>query len=461
MSEHNGPSGHPMDEIAERFKASAKPSPDHARTRAVSSMGPSDHRFEAADSNGSATESSLIAQSIFGPLSLSPDQIEAPSFFVNKKLSIVWMNPSGTDAFSLALAQELRSDDKRNIFELLARPAIKASIADWRAFFSFVYVLLRRSTAKDTFDRGTVAIPKDHLPNHGDETVLAPAVHPFLVDSCIIGRNDQATEWPQRIFGMEFKEGTLFVLRKDLFHAAVTDQGETESAIDDITAGDEKESICILSARLNDSHRIADTMLPDVFFGLMHRIQDEADRVVRSFGGKRVGSSGAQIDYMFTKNAGRNPIFSAICCATRMNRQMQAMQARLKAQQGWADEILMNMGISHGTDEPAASAPTGCTESTIPGGTFDQSAQLCAVAGKGEIWITRNAVAQLPRKLIDQVVVGIDRQGRFSRNFFTRLSDLPQATGPGQAQHDLGGLSVARILAIEKPGPAQPLTNEV
>ena len=398
---------------------------------------------------------------VFGPLSISPDQIEAPSFFVDKKLSVVWMNPNGTDTFSLALAQELRSAGAGNIFDLLLKQAIKDSIADWQALFSFIYILLRRSTAKDTFDRETVFISRTHLPTTGDETDLAPSIHPFLVDSCIIEHKDKATPSPLRIFGMEFKEGTLFLLRQDLWHGAMTAPGETEPAINHIAPGDEKEAICILSARLNDSHRIADTMLPEVFFKLMHQIWDESDSVVSSFGGKRVGCGGAQIDYLFTKNAGRNPIFSAICCATRMNRQMLVMEEKLKAQQGWADEISLNMGISHGTDELTTSAPSGCMESTLPGGTFDQSSHLSAVAGKGEIWITRNAVAQLPSKLIDQVVVGIDRQGRFLRNFFTRLSDLPQGPKTGQPHPDLGTLSIARILTIEKPGPEQPVTNEV
>ena len=297
MSEHNGPSGHPMDEIAEQFKASAKLSQNQPPSEAVSSVESSDPRFEHADTNGSATESPLTAQAIFGPLSLSPDQIESPSFFVDKTLSVVWMNPSGTDAFSRALARELRSAPTRNIFDLLLRPAIKGSIDDWQAFFSFVYILLRRSTAKDTFDRETVSISRDHLPTTDDEITLAPVIPPFLVDSCIIGRNNEATEWSQRIFGLEFKEGTLFLLRQDLWHTAVTDHGETESAVDDIGSRDEKDSICILSARLHDSQRIADTMLPEVFFKLMHRIWDEGDSVVRSFGGKRAGCSGAKFIY--------------------------------------------------------------------------------------------------------------------------------------------------------------------
>ncbi|MCB2149585.1 MAG: hypothetical protein KQI81_24100 [Deltaproteobacteria bacterium] len=461
MSEPNGPSGHPMDQIAEQFKASAKPEPDQPRLETLRSVASPDDPSEPPDINAPETKSSLPAPAIFGPLSLSPDQIEAPSFFVDKKLTVVWMGPGGTDAFSQALALELKSTSTRNIFDLLLRPAIKDSIADWQSFFSFVYIMLRRSTAKDTFDRETVFISRDHIPSTDDETAFNAVIHPFLVDSCIIGRNDEATESPLRIFGLEFKEGTLFLLRQDLWHAAVPADVESDTSVGDIGPVDEKKAICVLSARLNDSHRIADTMLPEIFFKLMHRIWDEGDSVVRSFGGRRAGCSGAQIDYLFTKNAGRNPIFSAICCATRMNRQMQAMEEKLKAQEGWADEIRMNMGISHGTDEVTTPDPVGCMESTIPGGTFDQSSRLCAVARKGEIWITKNAVAQLPKKLIDQVVVGIDRQGRFFRNFFTRLSDLPQGVEQGQSRSDLGTLTIARILTLEKQRPDQPINSEV
>ncbi len=453
MSEHDGPTGHPMDPIAEQFNTSGKPARDPMPPDAAAPV-------ESAGKSGATGRSPLTAQGTFGPLSLSPDQIEAPSFFVNPKLTVAWLNPNGTDAFSLALAQEWPSSGEQNIFNLLLRPAIKDSIDDWQALFSFVYILLRRSTAKETFDRETGFISRKHLPNTNYYTAPAPSIHPFLVDSCIIGQKNQVSQSPLRIFGMEFKEGTLFMIRQDPWHTSTTAIGQTESTVTDIEPGDEKEAICILSARLNDAHRIAEAMLPAVFFKLMHRIWDESDSVVSSFGGKRAGCGGAQINYLFTKNAGRNPIFSAICCATRMNRQMRVVEEKLKAKEGWADQIRMNMGISHGTDELTDAAPTGCMESALPGGTFDQSSHLSAVADKGEIWITRNAVAQLPRKLIDQVVVGVDRQGRFLRNFFTRLSDLPQAAEAGQPYSDLGALSIARILTIERPGPGQPVTSE-
>jgi class 3 adenylate cyclase len=461
MSEHNGHPNHPMDEIAEQFKTSATPKQNQPPSETVTAADSSDDRFKPGGTSGSEPESSPAAQAGFGQLSLSPEQIDAPSFFVDKKLTVVWMNNRSTDSLSLAMARELDSAPTHNIFDLLLRPAIKDSIANWQAFFSFVYILLRRSTDPSTFDRKTVIISKRHLPLSGDKTTPAPATHPFLVDSCAIGRHVAAAELPLRIFGLEFKEGTMFLLREDPWQDAVTMDGPTGSADADIVQRDEKKTICILSSRLNDSHRISDTMLPEVFLKLMHQIWDEGDSVVRSFGGRRAGCSGAQIDYLFTESAGRNPIFSAICCADRMNRQMHALEEGLKAKQGWTNEIRMNMGISHGTDELSNTTPPGFMESTIPGGTFDQSSHLSAIAGKGEIWITRNAVAQLPRKLLDQVVVGIDRQGRFLRNLFTRLSDLPQAAGAGRPQPDLGNLPIARILTIEKPGPAQPVSNEV
>ena len=58
--------------------------------------------------------------------------------------------------------------------------------------------------------------------------------------------------------------------------------------------------------------------------------------------------------------------------------------------------------------------------------------------------------------------MGVDRQGRFLRNFFTRLSDLSQATGAGQTLTDLGALSIARVVKIDKRADrTHPVTNEV
>lgn len=443
-----------MDEIARTFMASATPGPEPTTPEVVS---PSDLSGTLRPETGSAETSGVT----FNPLRLSPDQIAPPAFFVDSSLSLCWTAPDGTNAFSRSLAEALESASTRNVFTLLLAPSVKKSLPDWEALFSFIYTMLRRSTSRDTFDSATGFISKDNIPATDTDRPLLPAVQPFHVDSRIIGDHDDSSGPPLRIFGLEFKEGTLFLFRPDRWHAADTGGREKKSSVDEIVPSDEKKTICVLTARLNDSHRIADTMLPEFFFQLMNRIWKKSEGVVRSLGGIRAACNGAEIQYMFTENAGRNPIFSAICCATRLHVQMQALEENFKAEQGWTDELRMNIGISSGTNDLTAPEPAGCMEFTIPGGAADQSSHLSTVAGKGEIWITKDAVAQLPKKLTDQVVLGIDRQGRFCRNFFIRLSDLPGGTGSSRPKPDLGTLSIARIVGIETKKPDQPETKEV
>jgi len=453
MPEYNEPGDHPMDEIAKQFKVSDDPSPGLPDPQAASRM----DQPTSADGKVYEIKPEPSANPTFGPLSLSADTIAAPAFFVNRNLSLHWIAPNGSDAFSQALVLERESASTRNIFSLLLGTAVKGSLSDWQAVFSFVYILLRRSTSPDIFDSGTVFVSSDHTPTTDTKTSGLQDIHPFQVDSCIIGGRKADGKPPLRIFGMGFDEGTLFLIRQDTRHLPETGERDKISAV---ATRDVKNAICILSARLNDSHRIADTMLPELFFKLMSQVRDEADDVVRALGGTRTASSGAEIQYIFSESAGRNPIFSAICCSTRLNRRMQALKNTLTEKQGWADEICMNMGISNGTDDLTAPEPTGAMELMIPGGASDQSSLLSAIAEKGEIWITRNAIEHLPKKHIDQVVLGVDRQGQFLRNFFIRLSDLPRDIGTSPQKVEMDTLSVARIVKIERQGQDQPLTKE-
>jgi class 3 adenylate cyclase len=457
MPEYNEPSGHPMDEIARRFKTSPPSTPDRPASSAVSRS----DQAAPADATGPEIKLDPATGPVLGPLSLAADQIAAPAFFVDRQLSLVWLAPDGTDPFSQALAREWEAASTDNIFNLLLRPAVKATISDWQAFFSFVYILLRRSTSREVFDSGTGFVSPDLTPDPGSQPSRPQTRHPFEVDSCLIGANEATAHQPLQIFGLGFDGGTLFLVRRAHRYAAAAGDRVTLAPVGSGDAVVSKTTVCMLSARLNESHRIADTMLPDYFFKLMNQIREAADDVARALGGTRTAGSGAGIQYVFTESAGRNPIFSAICCATRLNPQMQSLQAALTAKQGWTDDICLNMGISHGTDEATTREPAGSMEIMIPGGASDQAALLSAIAEKGEIWITRQAVGQLPKKQIDQVVLGVDRQGQFLRNFFIRLSDLGRDTGTSHQKVDLNTLSIARIVDMARQGPDKPITREV
>jgi class 3 adenylate cyclase len=450
MPDDNGLTGHPMNEIARRFTDPVQ------RDRRRPEPESSDH--PAPVSSNDAAMQAHYPPAIPGalpPLSLLPDQIEAPAFFVDRNLSVRWMAADGEDRFSSALARTLTPSANDNIFNLLLQPEIKESLSDWQAFFSFVYTSLRLATTRETFDRRTDFIAREDRPGDGDFRALESDVHQFYVDSQLVGKESEEGQSALRVFCLQFTEGTLFLLRADPWSRSEPEDKTTAKQDIFIEPADRKDTICILSARLDDSHRIADTMLADVFFKMMSQVWETTDDAVADLGGVRVGCNGAQIRYLFKGHAGRNPIFSAVSCATRMNDRMRRLQEKLAARMGWAEELNMNMGICHGESDAPVSGKDDCMEFMIPGGALDQSSHLSALAGKGEIWITKQAVVQLPKKLVDRVVLGVDRQGEFLRNFFTRIADLPSRQVPDRTANEMGSLAVARILNIQNPAPLE------
>lgn len=454
MPDNNGPAGHPMNEIARQFTApdgrSSEPTEVESQSMLPSNGGLS------ADSDPHPPISTP-----WSPLLLTPEQIKAPAFFVDRQLYVRWAAPGSHDQLSRLLSQELASDEPPEIFNLMLKPAVKEVLPDWQALFSFVYVTLRRTTSGDLFSEKTDSIVYADLGTDQLESAHDAQVHAFQAESCLLGQAGDAADQPLlRAYCLGFEQGTLFLLRPDPWTLPEDGHSETRSTAVTEDHADHKASICVLTARLNDSQRIADTMLPDVFFRMINIVWEATDDVVHSLGGSRAGCSGAQIHYVFKTHLGRNPIFSAICCATRMNSRMQALQQILANEHGWVEDICLNMGISHGKDDATLSTADNCMEFMIPGGAHDQSSHLSTIATKGEIWVTKNAIAQLPQKLIDQVVLGIDRQGQFVRNFFTRISDLPAGNQPHQPKTDLAALSVARIVQIETSGPVQPSHNK-
>jgi hypothetical protein len=414
--------------------------------------------FQDKPYSSSGTDSAQSTKTILGPLSLLPDQIEAPAFFVDNNLSIRWIATGGKDPFSTALAQELRSTASRHVFNLLLRPAIKHAIADWRSFFSFVYTNLgHASTAEAGFNPEFPFIARERVPQPKTGNTTAEYRHAFMVDSCRLG-TDEPTH---RVFSLVFDKGTLFMLRQDRWPKKAPNPGEEAAVPHTVLPVGEKKSICVLSARLNNARGLARTMLPERFLNLMDRIWEEADGIVRSLGGKRAVCNGPQLCHVFSENAGRNPIFSAICCATRLNNQMVLLEEKLRAQYGWANEICLNMGIGHGAEDQTESDTIGSLEFVMPGGAFDQSTLLSGIAGKGEIWITKEAAAQLPKALIDQVVLGVDHQGKVLPHFFTRISDLQQARTVSHLEPEMEALSIARIMKLQRQIPEQSITYEV
>jgi class 3 adenylate cyclase len=448
MPESKPPDGHPMDVIAEQFNPPA-----------ASPQGPTEVSIDVADDPQAAPLSTRQAkvQAIAEPFSLSLQRIAAPAFFVDRHLRFRWMAPDGSDPFSLALQSATAADDTGHIFKLLANRIVQESITDWQTLFTFIYTILRQNSGKEGF-----ADDADRLCalDHGDRvTDVADCwgTLPFTVESCLL--DDVLQDIPWRLYGLVLEQGALFILRQDPWHrrpdaGPVANRGES-------AAGVKPPTVCVLAAQLDESHRISDAMLPDGFLEWMKRVWDAADGVAATFGGVRSGRAGSRVFYEFKEIMATESIFKAIRCATRLNGRMQQLEKQFLAQGEWADDIRLNIGISHGDDSPADGTPSHDMVNMIPGGAADQASQLAGVATAGEIWITKRTAAGLAAHHIRQVVLGIDHQGRFLRNRFARLNDLPQFRHTGRPAPETGMLSIARIVGIEPPGANQPTPSEV
>jgi hypothetical protein len=269
MSDYSETPGHPIDEIALQFNASAGSPSEPSVSRDIP---PPVHQPGPGDAIAPGLQTSPKTQTAIGPLALAPDRLAAPAFLVDSSLSVRWMARGGKDAFSRAMAKELETAATSNVFEVMVRPAIKEALPDWQAFFTFIYTMLRRSEASAAFDGEASVIPPDQAPPGGEEMNRSIDVQSLGVETCLLAEKGEAEAAPLRIFGLPFEPGTLFLLRRDRWQAPASTAAEEKSPAGVIEVAAEKKTIGVLSLRINDADRLAESMLPEAFFGMVNRI---------------------------------------------------------------------------------------------------------------------------------------------------------------------------------------------
>lgn len=444
------PSGHPMDPVARQFE-SRIPGPEKQRSAVGAPTQPAD-----ANQQGEKTPSNARIG-----LPLSSESISAPAFFVDQRLAVCWIAGGGEDALSRALCGELAAVPARHAFELLTSGSVRAAVADWQAFFTFVYRVLKISTPATAFEmqirQHGDAIPEDVLQQ--PDAPVKTSGNAFAVHSMPIVLADSGIDARSRLFGLRFPTGTLFVVRpeaRDQRPAAPLDGEQAERQAASSTDPGSR-SVGLLTAIVADARRLAETMLPDDFVDLMRSIFQETDDLCRPLGGRRVGTTGARAQYAFSQSAGRDPIFGAINCAMRLNAMIEQHRQKEGARGKWGLPPAFKIGISHAPNTPGDVADGSTSSLFIPGGPADQSYRLAAFAGANEIWITRDALICLPRRLLDQLAWGVDRDDGFQHRFFARLGDLKQAAGHDEPHPDVALLSAARIAEIKSSAPDRPV----
>ncbi|WP_372677706.1 hypothetical protein [Desulfosarcina sp.] len=384
---------------------------------------------------------------------LPADTFAASAFLVNADFRIGWINVDQSDRLSRAIRNELSDDPSGTVFDIMLRASLKELVFNWQPLFSFIYRFLQETTPTDTFSRlaPTVSLNLEEAYPVNEPTSDGAKGGP--IDSCPIHlENDDGRIKDMRIYGVALAEGTLFFLGQDRWREGhlIDSAGEPYPASPtDADAASGKTPFSVISARLDDSRSIVDTLLPETYFQIMTRIWDESDRVLASYGGHRAKRSGTDVQYIIPRHGDTDPAYDAICCAVELRDKMRKIEAALKADDEWFADIRLNIGISSGRDHLQEEDPTASMAFMLPGGAADQAFHLSAIAHGGAIWITKSAFSHLTPQQVKRITFGIYRDDRLIRNIFAQVSELPHAPDTPSLGRGIRSLSVTRIIALQ------------
>jgi class 3 adenylate cyclase len=384
---------------------------------------------------------------------LLAESIATAAFFVNHDLRIGWIKAGHGDRLSLAIQAELADDPSGTVLDIMLRASLKELVFNWPPLFAFTYRFLQQTTAAETFEQLAPTVSLNLEEADHPESIPPGKMAAGPIDSCPI-RLEEADGQVQhlRFYGMALSEGTLFLLDQDRWRdAPVTVQPTVTDTVSPshVDAASRKTPFSVLSARLDDSRTIVDTLLPETYFQLMTRIWDESDQVLASYGGQRAKRSGTEVQYIIPRHNDTDPAYDAICCAVELKNRMREIEDSLRKDGGWFADIRLNIGISSGSDRLQQDDLTASMAFMLPGGAADQAFHLSAIAHGGAIWITKSAFGHLSPHQMESITFGIYKDDKLIPNIFAQVSDLPHAPGTPPLARGIQSLSVTRIIGVK------------
>lgn len=433
--------GHAIEEIAREMHAAAE-GLDTPQPMSAAKSPPADPPKKTTRQKGIPPQIHLLV-----------DSISTAAFFVTPDLRIGWIKAGQGDRLSVAIESELANDPTGTVLDIMLRASLKEMVFNWPPLFSFTYRFLQSTVPAETFEKLAPMVSLNLEETDSAEGFIPGGGTNGPIDSCPIRLEDKNGQIQLlRFYGIALSEGTLFILDEDRWQESLpvvpmADSRNKAALNDDLDA--RKIPFSVLSARLDDSRSIVDTLLPETYFKLMTRIWDESDRVLAFYGGQRAKRSGTEVQYIIPKHANTDPAFDAIRCAFALKEKMREIEASLKADGGWFAKIRLNIGISSGSDHVQQEDLTASMAFLLPGGASDQAFHLSAIAHGGAVWITKSAFGHLSPRQRDRILFGIYRDDKLIRNIFAQVADLPHAPDTPPLARAIRALSVTRIIDLK------------
>ena len=380
--------------------------------------------------------------------------IRGSAFFVNQDMYIVWVKVAHNDCLFQAIRDEKDDDPSGTVFEILLRASLKALVFNWQPLFSFIYRFLADTIPPEIFKQAAplVSFHQEGLDHPSTDLGRSPAKGP-RIDSCPIRlENEKGSMQAMRLYAMALSECALFIFEEDRWQDEERGGQSRGMNGNSRSSGDPahtKIPFSVISARLDNSQRLVDTMLPETYHQLITRIWNESDRIVQSYGGQPAKRSGTEAQYIIPWQSGPDPAYDAIRCAIELREKVKEIEASLKAGGGWFPTICLNMGISSGKDHLPENDPTASAAFMLPGAAADQACSLSAIAQGGRILITKSAFGHLSQQQMKSIAFGIYRDKLLIPKIFAQLSELSQDAEAASLSKEIRSMFVTHIADLK------------
>jgi len=390
---------------------------------------------------------------------LTIDHMGYPAYLLNHKFQLEWCNAEAQkDIFGAGwtLPSHIK---ERNIFQLLFDSRVARRRDGFEDILRFHLSLAKGRLAKSAVLMGDLKLEHDDLTMliqiHDD---VAPIVARPV--ACMETTLSPGGESQVRIFATFFREGIFIVY--------LPEEGERESLLSVLAHRDlvirsllrkrrpYLTSLSVLVADLQSSCKICAELPPEEYFELINTIWGAMDPLLRKYyatSGKHVGDG---IVYYFFPRPDENHVLNAIRCAQEMKETMVSISREWRDRKGWANDLLLNIGIDQGEEWFGTYQTATQLEFTVLGDTVNRAGRLSDFAQHGSIWATKNSLSKLTAEEREGIRFGIRRNSENGPiviySSYSRISGLIDMENPRhEKMQDIGGLPVTEIFDVVLP----------
>ncbi|OPL11484.1 MAG: hypothetical protein AVO39_05240 [delta proteobacterium MLS_D] len=392
------------------------------------------------------------------------DSIGAPSYFINYKYEIEWINEAAERGIFSRRVSAIRDEEERNIFRLILDWEFRSNLTNWDELLDVHVALLKEHHLIDDAEELYDGMSRDELEllktscrkagySGGESTIRRV---PVRLDGRT-GTDDYS------LYVSFFREGILFIYehREELLDGIMEYLHNRGAVIQELLSKKMPTLIpfAVLVADLQESCRICAELPPEEYFEMIHEMRDILENVFKKYYGIHGKHAGDGMVYYFLKQRDSNYIVNALSCALEVKERMREFSRRWKDRKRWLNELYLNIGINEGEEYFGVLRASSSIEFTALGETINYAARISYLARFGSILVTKNLVNKLKNEDRRMFVMGLRKshpEGEvFVENIFSRVIDLTGPDDPLKAKFmDVATVPVIELAGQREEGPA-------